>query len=389
MLSVSAFNALLKIMEEPPEYVKFILATTEIHKVPATIISRCQRFDFRRIRQEDLVARLCHIAEKESIPLEPEAAELMARLSDGGMRDAISLLDRCAAFGETITAKLTAEAAGAAGRDALLHLLKALHAKDAAQTLQLVADLHDASKDLQRLCEELILLYRDMLLLKATGQTALLHCMADEQPILQELAADATQEQLMAELNVLQSCRERMGRAIDRRVELEMTLIRLCSEMPAAPQNADVAALQERIAELERRPVQPVPEQKPVASPAPEPVPEVDLKKITMSDFQPLAQWDDILVECGKRNPAVLGTLAGSRAVVYANVILIEAQNPFFLTMFKDKANARSLGDAIQSIMGKRYAIRARCTAAATDPNTAEELLEKAKNSGIKTTAVT
>ncbi|MBQ8078867.1 MAG: DNA polymerase III subunit gamma/tau, partial [Oscillospiraceae bacterium] len=156
MLSVSAFNALLKIMEEPPEYVKFILATTEIHKVPATIISRCQRYDFRRIRQEDLVTRLLYIAEQEQIRVERDAAELMAKLSDGGMRDAISLLDRCAALGDTITAPMTAEAAGAAGREYLLQMLEAIRKRDAAQTLAIIAQLHEASKDLGRLCEELI-----------------------------------------------------------------------------------------------------------------------------------------------------------------------------------------------------------------------------------------
>ena len=112
----------------------------------------------------------------------------MARLSDGGMRDAISLLDRCAAFGDTITAQITAEAAGAAGRDYLLRMMEALSAKDTAQVLQIVAELHDASKDLQRLCEELILMQRDLMLLKATGDTSLLHCMADEIPTLQKLA---------------------------------------------------------------------------------------------------------------------------------------------------------------------------------------------------------
>ncbi len=406
MLSPSAFNALLKIMEEPPDYVKFILATTEIHKVPATIISRCQRYDFRRIRQEDLVSRLLYIAQQEGISLEPEAAELMARLSDGGMRDAISLLDRCCAYGETITARLTAEAAGVAGRDYLLKLLDAIHEKRTADALELVASLHDASKDLQRLCEELILMLRDVMMLKATGDTGLLHCMADEIPALQKLADALPLEHIMTQLGALQTCRERMGRAVNRRVELEMTLIRLCSNAASAPaaehvrtagtDSEELHALYERIARLENRTGAPsaaagsqpdvtVPQ----SSPAPEPVPEVDLRKVKMEDFQPVVQWPEILEECGKRNPAVLGTLAGSQAVVNANVMLIVADNPFFLTMFKDKQNAQSLGDAIEAIMGKRYVIRAKCSAAAAKPRPVQEMLEKARSSGIKTTAVT
>ncbi|MCR4644943.1 MAG: DNA polymerase III subunit gamma/tau [Oscillospiraceae bacterium] len=393
MLSVSAFNALLKIMEEPPAYVKFILATTEIHKVPATIISRCQRYDFRRIRQEDLVARLEYIAGEENISLEHEAAELMARLSDGGMRDAISLLDRCAAYGETITAQLTAEAAGAAGREYLLRLMEALHTKDTAAALGIVAELHDASKDLARLCEELILMLRDVMLLKATGDGKLAHCMADELPTLQKIAAETEMDRIMAVLELLQSCRERMGRAVNRRVELEMTLIRATQE--ATTSSADVQALTERIAQLESRPAAGIPTPgynpeltKPRPSPAPEPAPEVDIKKLKMEDFKPVAEWPEILEECGKLNPAVLGTLDGSKAVAYANVMLITAENAFFLTMFKDKENARTLGDAIQHVMGKRYAIRARCSQAASQPRPIEDMLKQAKNSGIPTSAV-
>jgi DNA polymerase-3 subunit gamma/tau len=277
-------------------------------------------------------------------------------------------------------------------------LLEAIHAGKTAEVLQIVAELHDASKDLQRLCEELLLLLRDVMLLKATGDTSLLHCMADEAPALQKLAADSDMEQVMAQLNALQDCRERMGRAVNRRVELEMTLIQLCSPhtaaaAPAAGSSADVQALYERIALLESRaavaPVAAPEVTKPQISPAPEPVPEVDLRKVKMEDFKPLTQWAEILEECGRLNPAVLGTLSGSQAVVNANVILIVAENPFFLTMFKDKQNAQSLGDAVEHIMGSRFVIRAKCSAAASRPRPVQEMLEKAQNSGIKTTAVT
>lgn len=399
MLSPSAFNALLKIMEEPPAYVKFILATTEIHKVPATIISRCQRYDFRRIRQEDLVIRLQYIAEQEHISLEPEAAELMARLSDGGMRDAISLLDRCAAYGDVITAQITAEAAGAAGRDYLLRLLDALYAKDAPRALAIVAELYDTSKDLQRLCEELILMQRDVMLLKATGNTVLLHCMTDEVSGLQKFASETDMDVIMGMLNALQTCRERMGRAVNRRVELEMTFIQLCQAGGAATVNsAEVQALQERITQLESRPAALsasglTPEQEaltqPHKSPITEPEPEIDIRTLRNEDLAPLNQWPEILEVCGKLNPAVLGTLDGSSASVCKNVIFVVAENPFFLTMFKDKANAKSLGDAVEQVMGRRYVIRVKCSAAAAKPRTVEEMLKKAQNSGIKTTAVT
>jgi len=397
MLSTSAFNALLKIMEEPPPYVKFILATTEIHKVPATIISRCQRYDFRRIQQKDLVSRLLYIAEQEHISVEKSAAELMARLSDGGMRDAISLLDRCAAYGETITAQMTAEAAGAAGREYLIQILEKFQQKDISGSLEIIARLHEQSKDLQRLCEELILMQRDIMLLKAAGDISLLHCMTDEIPDLQKFAANQDMQTIMQNLNLLQSCRERMNRAVSKRTELEMTVVRICnpavSSQNAAVSNpessvnsAELQNLMQRITRLEQhQPEHPL--TKPQSSPEPEPRPEADLKKLSMSDFKPLMQWNEILEECGKLNPAVLGTLAGSHAVFYANIILITAENPLFMTMFKRKENAHSLSDAVLHILGKRFVIRARCSQEAVKQRPVEEMIERAKNSGIQTTA--
>ncbi len=394
MLSASAFNALLKIMEEPPDYVKFILATTEIHKVPATIISRCQRYDFRRIQQKDLVSRLMHIAQEEQISLTPEAAELMARLSDGGMRDAISLLDRCAACGETITAQITAEAAGAAGRDYLLKLLTAISEQNTAQALTIIAELYDTSKDLQRLCEELILMFRDMLLLKSTGDTALLHCMAEEIPALQTLTAGQDLSQIMQNLTILQNCRVRMARAIIPRVELEISLIRLCDPHPvlqSSVSNAELQFLSDRIKQLEQHQPEPPehPLMKPQASPEPDPKPEADFSKLKLSDFQPVTQWAEILEHCQKLNPGLRGTLANSTASAYANIILITAENTFFMEMFRKKENAKSLSQAIREVMGKPYVVRAKCSAEAVKPRPIEELLKNAKNSGIPTNAVT
>ena len=163
MLSPSAWGALLKVMEEPPEYVKFILATTEIHKVPATIISRCQRYDFHRIRSNDIAARLEYIAGQEQLSLEPEAAQLIAHLADGGMRDALSLLDQCASGGEAITPQLVTQAAGAAGRDSVFAILKAIQDQDAPKALEVTGALYDQSKDMGRLCDELLEQLRNMM----------------------------------------------------------------------------------------------------------------------------------------------------------------------------------------------------------------------------------
>ena len=142
MLSASAFNALLKIMEEPPSYVKFILATTEIHKVPQTILSRCQRFDFRRILADDISARLMYIASQENISLSQEASDFIARLADGGMRDAVSLLDQCSAFGNEITPETVSAASGTADRKFIFDIVSAVIHNKPADALAVSLCLH-------------------------------------------------------------------------------------------------------------------------------------------------------------------------------------------------------------------------------------------------------
>ena len=207
MLSPSAWGALLKVMEEPPEYVKFILATTEVHKVPATIISRCQRYDFHRIRTADIAARLTYIAGEENLSLDPAAAQLIAHLSDGGMRDALSLLDQCASGGDAITAASVTAAAGVAGRDSVFAILEAVQAQDAAKALEVTGALYDQSKDMVRLCDELLEQLRNMMLLKSgSGQPELLTCLPDEQQRLEELTRQPSLDTILRQIALLQDC---------------------------------------------------------------------------------------------------------------------------------------------------------------------------------------
>ena len=181
MLTREAFNALLKIMEEPPPHVKFILATTEIHKVLPTILSRCQRYDFRRILPSDIQDRLMDVAQKENITLDPEAAELIAKTADGGMRDALSLLDQCIAFSENVTVDIVSNAAGIAGREPVYDILDAVADHDAAKAAAVVDMLYGMSKDMQKLCDELIARFRDVMLAKAVPENLdLLVCMPSE-----------------------------------------------------------------------------------------------------------------------------------------------------------------------------------------------------------------
>ena len=230
MLSPSAFNALLKIMEEPPAYVKFILATTEIHKVPATITSRCQRYDFRRIKTEDIAKRLLYISEKENIKLSEDGANLIAKLADGGMRDALSLLDQCSVCAENITSAEVSTIAGIAGRDYLYELLEAFPKEDTAAAMKITSSLHSMSKDLTRLCEELIMQLRNIMLIKLMDDKAaeLIVCMPEEFERLKKISELYSLEAVMEKIEVLQECRERMTKVLNKRVEFEMALIRIC-----------------------------------------------------------------------------------------------------------------------------------------------------------------
>ena len=181
MLSIGAFNALLKTLEEPPSYVIFILATTEIQKVPATILSRCQRYDFTRIGPEDIAQRVEYIAGQEGLELSGEGAELISRLADGAMRDALSILDTCAGVTAKIDADVVRRMAGVTDRSYLFRISDALEAQDAAAALAQLAQLRQQSVDVKRLTEELIAHYRALMLAALPGGQALLSGVSPEE----------------------------------------------------------------------------------------------------------------------------------------------------------------------------------------------------------------
>ena len=371
MLSPSAWGTLLKVMEEPPEYVKFILATTEVHKVPATIISRCQRYDFHRIRTADIAARLEYIAGEEQLSLEPEAAQLIAHLSDGGMRDALSLLDQCASGGEAITAASVTAAAGVAGRDSVFAILEAVQAQDAAKALEYTGALYDQSKDMVRLCDELLEQLRNMMLLKAgTGQPDLLTCLPDELPRLEQLAQKPSLDTILWQIAQLQDCRERMQRNQNKRVELEMLLLQLAVPKVAVPVSPAVTAAPQT--------TQSAPAAEPAAA-------EPEQKPLTAAEIQPVNNWADILAAYQAVNPAVSGSLAESSAYVAGNNLLIVAKNRFFLTLLKNKENALSLRETVKQFLGAEYNIRAKCSEPEEQISKAQNLLQKAMDSHLDT----
>ena len=276
MLSTAAFNALLKTLEEPPAHVIFILATTEIQKVPATILSRCQRYDFTRISPEDLARRVEYVAGQEKLELTTDGAELIARLADGAMRDALSILDTCAGVTAKIDADVVRRMAGVTDRSYLFRISDAIEAQDGATALAQLAQLRQQSVDVKRLTEELIAHYRALMLAALPGGQALLSGVSPEEEALYlQKGPELGQREAIRAIRALGNALEHMTRGSDQRIELELALFSL-SEPPqvavqpvqAAP--ARVAALApEAPRPFVTAPVQPF-VSAPVAASAPE-----------------------------------------------------------------------------------------------------------------------
>ncbi len=248
MLSTAAFNALLKLIEEPPPHVVFIFATTEIHKVPATILSRCQRFDFRRIDIEDSKKRLLEIAEKEGMTLDEEAAFLISRISDGGMRDALSLLDQCFAADSHVTEEVVRSCAGVSGTDHLFAIADAVIDNNCSKAVTVLDGLVQRSKSAARLMEELISHYRILMLLKAGADRAMLRISADEEARYIQQNSRYSMESILRAISILTDALSGKNRSKNEQLTCEMCLIRLCT--PSLDINEQ--ALSGRIDALER-----------------------------------------------------------------------------------------------------------------------------------------
>ncbi len=243
MLSIGAFNALLKTLEEPPEHVKFVLATTEVHKLPATILSRCQRFDFKRITPEDISARLSYVANQEGLTLEPDAAILIARLADGALRDALSILDQCIGHSKHITVDIVNETVGLAGKDYLFSISSLLVKRDGAGTLEKINELHNRSCDMERLCNELINHYRNIMICKAVKNPKdLIVCSETELDEYKQTADAYSMDYILEILNILGETLSNLKRSLSRRVEMEMAIIKLCSSSMVSVTPATVSA---------------------------------------------------------------------------------------------------------------------------------------------------
>lgn len=374
MLSGSAFNAFLKTLEEPPEHVVFILATTEVYKLPATILSRCQRFDFRRIDSTEIINRLKYVANRENLTITDDAATLIASAADGGMRDALSILDLCASNSSNITEDTVTGVCSMAGNDYLLKMADLIKNQNTEGALMLIDELHNSSVDMLRLLSELTQHFRDLMIVKVVkGSDKPLVCSAKKMSALEDQAQNFDIKEIMAILSVLQSSATAMQSG-NRRCEMEMATVRLCN--PEIRQ--DLASLERRIAVLESRKFTQyensetnsnsvVTEKEPTASESEKqpatPVSEVDLPKAqapapsTAEGIRPVTQWEDILCILRKSCPIIAGVLQGSDAYIEGDRLLIDTDNSQFRTLVNGNNSVYrdSIRKAAQTVLGRVY----------------------------------
>lgn len=388
MLSNSAFNALLKIMEEPPAHVIFILATTEIQKVPSTILSRCQRYDFGRIPQQTIQKRLQFVAEKENITLSDGAAALVAQLADGALRDGLSILDTCASAGDgTVDEALVRRMAGVTDKSYLFDLSGALTKQDTAKALGLVAALRQNSIDMKRLCEELIAHYRTVMLLGAGAGDVGLNLSPEDRRRYEDEAKQVSLAAAVYAMRVLGDSLDKMSRGTDPRIELELALFALCGTAAPAVQPAAMPQTQQAATVATARPLQPVvpvaPEvQKPtapVAAPAPAQSGEGE-------EEQPCAFWPEVVALAQQKDPLAYGFLVGTTAYVQGKRVLIDGSATFLRFMKTNQDSAERLKTLIFEASGEHYSIgpyQKKQAPAAVKTGRAEETFQQLEDAGV------
>ncbi len=413
MLSRDAWNALLKTLEEPPAHVIFILATTEVHKIPETILSRCQRFDFHRIAPSDISARLKYICEQEGVTVTDEAALLISVIADGAMRDANSLLDRCIGISSEITADVVRGAAGLASKTHLFSLVNCTINKNPQKALEIIDSLYKESKNMQRLTDEIISHFRSLMLIKTVNRPRELLVMSDNEFEAAVSQADyLTLADIVFSMDVLSRAYERMARATSSRTELEMAMLKLCApelDMTAEAVTARLTALERALKRMTAQGVvvqqpsaDPVPKpepEEPAASEQPEPVaeepptesaeqtapavvtepaapeqpeptapveqpteppaPAAAKKAVDMDALYenavPFPQWSEVVANLKQYSGAIASALSFTNAYVSGDCLLIETDQQIAFELLKKSAQRDQIRKAVQEVAGRVY----------------------------------
>lgn len=375
MLSPSAFNALLKTLEEPPAHVVFILATTELHKLPATIISRCQRFDFRRISTPVITERLMKISSAEGFEIEKDAAALIAKISQGGMRDSISLLELCSGKHKKITKELVNEAIGSTGRDSIVRTVKAIAEKNYDKIFEEISNIATSSKDISVFWQELINFYRDMFIFKTTSAAEqYLDLTGDELEQLADVSSSFGKEAIMYHSKLLDEAFTAMQRsnALKRSVA-EMTLVRMCDlELDASNEAllARIASLEEKIAtgqivtnrQTQNADTEIKQAEKPKEAPKKadkQPTKENPQKEAPAAEPEeksgaPLSYWRDAIDKIVKNDRSVIGFIEKATAKKAENgKIVIEFDNSFAYSIATRESSKCNILSILSGYEGK------------------------------------
>lgn len=432
MLSTGAFNALLKTLEEPPAHVIFILATTEVHKLPATILSRCQRFDFKRIQPETMAVRLKQVAEYENLELDDDAAVLIARMADGALRDGLSLLDQCAGKGQKITTKIVGEVAGIAGKEAMHKLSSCVAERDSSRAMSIISSLYQNSFDMERLCVEMINHFRNFLIVKTVKKSReLIVCTDDEYNSILDGAKKFTLENIIYALDLFQNTLVTIKGGAAARIEVEMAFVKLCE--PRLDES--LASILDRLSSLERavkngikiQSVQddskdedePVITQNdeisvPVANPPKETAADTDsgnntpehqadakaddtYSSVSQSDTKPQEPatpqvqqefncWGDFMDALRKIDMPVYSVLNGARGYIRGEHFLIDSPNPIIKSFLNMSSRTKSIKMALYEVTGKSYKLG---IIKKDDPNAVkrdplEDLINTARSADIK-----
>ncbi len=438
MLSASAYNALLKTLEEPPSHVIFILATTEIHKIPATILSRCQRFDFKRIQPETMAVRLEQVAELEGLTLDKDAAILISRIADGALRDGLSILDQCASRSSKIDESLVSDVAGLTGRSVLYKMTNAINAHASSDVAELISQLYQNSYDMERLCVELISHYRNFLIAKTVKNSrGIIVSTDDEYNTIVEGAKEMSLEGILYALDLLQSSLVRIKGGANSRIEMEMALIKLCEPKL----NESLPSVLDRMAELERqvmaggvraeapKPI-PVPEEKkapvseeskPEPKPEPEPIPEPEeepeappaepereelppenppvpepqqapapapqpKESAAPNGDIPFDRWPEFLDVIHRTDVPLFGVISSANGFIRGEHFLIDSDNPTVYSFIKIPTHSKAIASALFEVTGIKYklGIYTKKKEAAEKKDLLSDLLSQAESDGIK-----